>query len=96
MVSNVEDPPPWKETQLDFIDDFLHFFKPSTSDNVFQQHFYDHRQHYSDYVPIYTDGSKSDNHVGSAAVFPDFSSLRHFALSAPFTHLNSMQSTWGF
>ncbi|GBM36520.1 hypothetical protein AVEN_45999-1 [Araneus ventricosus] len=72
IVSNVEDPPPWKETQLDFIDDFLHFFKPSTSDNVFQQHFYDHRQLYSDYVPIYTDGSKSDNHVGSAAVFPYF------------------------
>ncbi|GBM23723.1 hypothetical protein AVEN_257634-1 [Araneus ventricosus] len=72
VVSIVEDPPPWKETQLDFIDDFLHFFKPSTSDIVFQQHFYDHRQHYSDYVPKYTDGSKSDNHVGSAAVFPDF------------------------
>ncbi|GBO14372.1 Peroxiredoxin-6 [Araneus ventricosus] len=70
VVSNVEDPPP--ETQLDFIDDFLHFFKPSTSDIVFQQHFYDHRQHYSDYIPIYTDSSKSDNHVGSAAVFPDF------------------------
>ncbi|GBM57361.1 hypothetical protein AVEN_127095-1 [Araneus ventricosus] len=72
MVSNIEDPPPWKETQLDVIDDFLHFFKPGTSDNVLQQHFYDHRQCYSDYVPIYTDGSKSDNHVGSAAVFPDF------------------------
>ncbi|GBN15389.1 hypothetical protein AVEN_233919-1 [Araneus ventricosus] len=72
MVSNIEDPPPWKETQLAFIDDFLHFFKPGTSDNVFQQHFYNHRQCYSDYVPIYTDGSKSDNHVGSAAVFPDF------------------------
>ncbi|GBL80547.1 hypothetical protein AVEN_225242-1 [Araneus ventricosus] len=72
LVSNVEDPPPWKETQFDFIDDFLHFFKPSTSDNVFQQHFYDHRQRYSDYVPIYTDGSKSDNHVGSTAVFPYF------------------------
>ncbi|GBM80448.1 hypothetical protein AVEN_57287-1 [Araneus ventricosus] len=72
VVSNVEDPPPWKETQLDFIDDFLHFLKPSTSDIVFQQHFYDHRQHYSDYVPIYTNGSKSDNHVSSSAVFPDF------------------------
>ncbi|GBM30071.1 hypothetical protein AVEN_88283-1 [Araneus ventricosus] len=72
IVSNVEDPSPWQKTQLDFIDDFLHFFKPSTSDNVFQQHFYDHRQRYSDYVPIYTEGSKSDNHVGSAGVFSDF------------------------
>ncbi|GBL73603.1 hypothetical protein AVEN_230615-1 [Araneus ventricosus] len=60
------------ETQLDFIDDFLHFFKPSTSDTVFQQYFYDHRRHYSDYVPIYTDGLKSDNHVGSPSIFPGF------------------------
>ncbi|GBM83251.1 hypothetical protein AVEN_79344-1 [Araneus ventricosus] len=72
IVSNVDVAPPWKETQLDFIHDFLRFLKPSTSDILFQQHFYDHRQRYSDYVPIYTDGSKSDNHVASAAVFPDF------------------------
>ncbi|GBN81959.1 hypothetical protein AVEN_67739-1 [Araneus ventricosus] len=77
VVSNVEGPPPWKETQLDFIDDFLHFFKPSTSDIVFQQHFYDHRQHYSDYVPIYTDGSKSDNHVDSRSGINALRSAKH-------------------
>ncbi|GBL84435.1 hypothetical protein AVEN_117196-1 [Araneus ventricosus] len=72
IVSNIEDSLLGRRHNLSFIDDFLHFFKPSTSDIVFQQHFYDHRQRYSDYVPIYTDGPKSDNHVGSAAVFPDF------------------------
>ncbi|GBM75110.1 hypothetical protein AVEN_74194-1 [Araneus ventricosus] len=29
-------------------------------------------QRYSDYVPIYSDDSKFDSHVGSAVVFPDF------------------------
>ncbi|GBL92584.1 hypothetical protein AVEN_123765-1 [Araneus ventricosus] len=71
IISNIEGLPPWQETQLDFIDDFLHLLKLNTSDVVFQQHFYDHRQRHSDYVPIYTDGSKFDSHVGSA-VFPDF------------------------
>ncbi|GBM86634.1 hypothetical protein AVEN_71835-1 [Araneus ventricosus] len=72
IISNVEGLPPWQETQFDFIDDFLHLLKLNTSDVVFQQHFYDNRQHYSDYVPIYTDESKFDSCVGSAVVFPDF------------------------
>ncbi|GBL79490.1 hypothetical protein AVEN_92646-1 [Araneus ventricosus] len=72
IISNFEGPPPWQETQVNFIDDFLHFLKPNTSDMVFQQHFYDHRQRYYNYVLIYTDGSKSDSHVGSAVVFPNF------------------------
>ncbi|GBM27434.1 hypothetical protein AVEN_59894-1 [Araneus ventricosus] len=72
IIANIEGLPPWQETQLDFIDDFLHLLKLNTSDVVFQQHFYDHRQRYSDYVPIYIDGSKFDSHVGSTVVFPDF------------------------
>ncbi|GBN58766.1 hypothetical protein AVEN_120834-1 [Araneus ventricosus] len=71
IISNIENLPPWQETQLDCIDDFLHLLKLNTPDVVFQQQFYDHKQRHSDYVPIYTDGSKFDSRVGSA-VFPDF------------------------
>ncbi|GBL73940.1 hypothetical protein AVEN_230876-1 [Araneus ventricosus] len=46
IFSNVEGLPPWQETQLDFI--FLRLLKLNASDVVFQQHFYDHRQRYSD------------------------------------------------
>ncbi|GBL82825.1 hypothetical protein AVEN_106351-1 [Araneus ventricosus] len=72
IISNIEGLPPWQETQLNFIDDFLHLLKLNTSDVAFQQHFYDHRQRHSDYVPIYTNGSKFYSRVGSA-VSPDFS-----------------------
>ncbi|GBN44912.1 Glutamyl aminopeptidase [Araneus ventricosus] len=72
IISNVEGLPPWQETPLDFSHDILHFVKLNTSDVVFQQHFYDHRQRYSDYVPTHTDGSKYGSHVNSAVVLPDF------------------------
>lgn len=53
-------------------------------------YFNDHIQRYSDYVSVYTDGLKSDGHVGMTVVFPDF---RFFTLYALSPHLNSMHST---
>ncbi|GBL93762.1 hypothetical protein AVEN_166798-1 [Araneus ventricosus] len=44
IISNVEGLPLWQETQLYFIDDFLHLLKLNTSNLVSQQHFFDHRQ----------------------------------------------------
>ncbi|GBL73838.1 hypothetical protein AVEN_230795-1 [Araneus ventricosus] len=101
IVSNVADPPPWQEKQLEFIDDFLHFFKQSTPGTIFQQYFYEHRRYYSDYVPIYTDGSKSDNHVGSPAIFPDFpiaETLHPFCsvYTSELYALGPLSPTWGF
>ncbi|GBN00521.1 hypothetical protein AVEN_51456-1 [Araneus ventricosus] len=72
IISYVEGLPPWQETQLEYIDDFLHLLKLNTSDVVFKENFYDHKQSYSDYVSIYSDDSKFDSHVGSAVVSPDF------------------------
>ncbi|GBL87946.1 hypothetical protein AVEN_192104-1 [Araneus ventricosus] len=63
--------PPWQEEHFDFIDDFENFLKKSTSDMIFQKLFYEHRQRYHNFIPVYTDGSKFEDNVGSAAVFPD-------------------------
>lgn len=62
-------PPPWSDTHLKFIHDFSHLHKPSTPHYVYTYNFNLHRQFYSDYNAVYTDGSKSDDYVGSAAVF---------------------------
>ncbi|GBN10855.1 hypothetical protein AVEN_81789-1 [Araneus ventricosus] len=71
VIINTDGPSPWQEEQFDFNDDFIHFSKPSTSDIVFQKCFHKHKERNRNFVPVYTDGSKFDNHVGSAEVFPD-------------------------
>ncbi|GBO17396.1 hypothetical protein AVEN_268765-1 [Araneus ventricosus] len=39
VVVSINGPPPWQEEHFDFIDDFVHFLKQSTSDMIFQKLF---------------------------------------------------------
>jgi ribonuclease HI len=60
--------PPWETPHFNFLNPFKHFDKASTADIVFQNLFNYHRDAFKSYVPIFTDGSKSDNFVGCAFV----------------------------
>ncbi|GBN40485.1 putative RNA-directed DNA polymerase from transposon X-element, partial [Araneus ventricosus] len=62
--------PPWDSPQFSFLNPFSGFDKSSTAPILFQQLFHHHRCQYSSFVPIFTDGSKSDGHVGCGVVFP--------------------------
>lgn len=60
--------PPWSTFNSQVIHPFLGNDKANTSDDVFRHLFAVHREEYSDYLDIYTDGSKSNNVVGCAYV----------------------------
>ncbi|XP_055943531.1 uncharacterized protein LOC129974449 [Argiope bruennichi] len=62
--------PPWDTPKFSFVNPFKGFDKSSTAPAVFQQLFFYHRHRYSSFNPIFTDGSKSDDHVGYGIVFP--------------------------
>ncbi|GBN51102.1 hypothetical protein AVEN_181087-1, partial [Araneus ventricosus] len=62
--------PPWDIPQFTSLNPFSGFDKSSTAPITFQQLFHHHRYQYSSFVPIFTDGSKSDGHVGCGVVFP--------------------------
>ncbi|GBN22693.1 hypothetical protein AVEN_68031-1 [Araneus ventricosus] len=62
--------PPWEIPQSSFLNLFSGFDKSSTAPVTFQQLFHHHRYRYSSFVPIFTDGSKSDGHVGCGIVSP--------------------------
>ncbi|GBN70030.1 hypothetical protein AVEN_212119-2-1, partial [Araneus ventricosus] len=62
--------PPWDSPQFSFLNPFSGFDKSTTAPITFQQLFHHHRYRYSSFVPIFTDGSKSDGHVGCGVVFP--------------------------
>ncbi|GBM99262.1 hypothetical protein AVEN_272118-1 [Araneus ventricosus] len=62
--------PPWDIPQFSFLNPFSGFDKSSTATVTFQQLFQHHRYQYSSFVPIFTDGSKSDGHVGCGVVSP--------------------------
>ncbi|GBN91127.1 RNA-directed DNA polymerase from mobile element jockey [Araneus ventricosus] len=64
--------PPWRGFNIRTIDEFYKLPKSLTSDNVYQQLFYYHRQQHKDFNSAFTDGSKTANHVGSAVVFNNF------------------------
>ncbi|GBL87688.1 hypothetical protein AVEN_81317-2-1, partial [Araneus ventricosus] len=63
--------PPWSVSSINYIDPFSLFHKASTAPVVFYQVFNLHRSLYSQYVPVFTDGSKSTNYVGCSVAFPD-------------------------
>ncbi|GBN13179.1 hypothetical protein AVEN_9885-1 [Araneus ventricosus] len=62
--------PPWDIPQFSYLNPFSGFDKSSTAPVTFQQLFHHHRCQYSSFIPIFTDGSKSDGHVGCCVVFP--------------------------
>ncbi|GBM89405.1 hypothetical protein AVEN_76418-1 [Araneus ventricosus] len=62
--------PPWDIPQFSYLNPFSGFEKSSTAPVTFQQLFHHHRYQYSSFIPIFTDGSKSDGHVGCGVVSP--------------------------
>ncbi|GBN82099.1 putative RNA-directed DNA polymerase from transposon X-element [Araneus ventricosus] len=66
ILEKVDEFPPWKDIKLNFIDDFEHLPKSTTSTLVYRSIFYEHRHRFSNYEPVFTDGSKSEGHVGTA------------------------------
>ncbi|GBN59803.1 putative RNA-directed DNA polymerase from transposon X-element [Araneus ventricosus] len=63
--------PPWEIPDIEYLNPFKTFKKSDTTDVINQKIFLEHRHHYQDSIPIYTDGLKSAAHVSFAVVFPD-------------------------
>ncbi|GBN39928.1 hypothetical protein AVEN_21763-1 [Araneus ventricosus] len=61
---------PWDIPHFSYLNPFSVFDKSSTAPVTFQQLFHHHRYQYSSFIIIFTDGSKSDGHVGCGVVFP--------------------------
>ncbi|GBN63193.1 putative RNA-directed DNA polymerase from transposon X-element [Araneus ventricosus] len=68
VLNKSDEFPPWKDASLNFIDVFEKCHNSTTHNLVYQSIFYDHRQQFSIYEPIFTDGSKADNLVGTTVV----------------------------
>ncbi|XP_023210409.1 uncharacterized protein LOC111613293, partial [Centruroides sculpturatus] len=60
--------PPWSTPTIDVDISLKQFLKESTPDYVYRQHFAEIQHRDRNLIPIYTDGSKSDNYVGLAFV----------------------------
>jgi ribonuclease HI len=59
---------PWEDPKFSFINPFKGFAKTCTADIIYQQLFRHHRERVNNYIPVFTDGSKSENFVGCAYV----------------------------
>ncbi|GBN82722.1 hypothetical protein AVEN_250907-1, partial [Araneus ventricosus] len=55
---------PWMENRISYINPFGNFTKSDSNNSVLISLFNQHRQFYQSYQPVFTDGSKSLNHVG--------------------------------
>lgn len=65
--------PPWIEAPNFILNCFRDFKKAEFSSIVLSKRFFEHREIYKDFNPVYTDGSKHDDHVGSAAICNEYS-----------------------
>ncbi|GFW15706.1 probable RNA-directed DNA polymerase from transposon X-element [Trichonephila clavipes] len=75
--------PPWDIQIFNFSNPFSGFGKTGTAAIIYQQLFSYHRNKFSKYIPVYTDGSKTAGHVGCGVVFNNtiFSFSLHNSMS---------------
>ncbi|GFY07887.1 putative RNA-directed DNA polymerase from transposon X-element [Trichonephila clavipes] len=73
---------PWDIRIFNFSNPFSGFDKTGTAAIIYQQHFSYHRNKFSKYIPVYTDGTKTVGHVGCGVVFNNttFSVLAYIIL----------------
>ena len=73
IVAPVEVPncPPWELLKPKLIFDLRKHKKADTNPLIIQQHYAEIKSNFSDYSTVYTDGSKDDDRVASAALFGD-------------------------
>ncbi|GFX90668.1 RNase H domain-containing protein [Trichonephila clavipes] len=62
---------PWNAPHFHYINPFTTYSKSDIAPVAFQRIFAYHRSRYSDYSPIYTDGSKRTDYVGCGVVMED-------------------------
>ncbi len=60
--------PPWKTYKFFYLNPFAGYNKSDISAEALKQLFAHHRSVYNNYIDVYTDGSKSESHVGLAYV----------------------------
>ncbi|GFW62632.1 putative RNA-directed DNA polymerase from transposon X-element [Trichonephila clavipes] len=67
-LCKISEVPPWKVIypKVDFT--LSYYSKACTPESTYSTLYLEHRELFSDYEPIFTDGSKSESHVGSAVV----------------------------
>ncbi|XP_023235538.1 uncharacterized protein LOC111634934 [Centruroides sculpturatus] len=69
--AEIDSTPPWSTPVINVDFSLKQFPKESTPDYVYKQHFAEIQHNDRYLIPIYTDGSKSDDYVGSAFVCQD-------------------------
>ncbi|GFS72964.1 putative RNA-directed DNA polymerase from transposon BS [Trichonephila clavipes] len=67
-LCKISEVPPWKVIypKVDFT--LSYYSKACTPESTYRTLYLEHRELFSDYEPIFMDGSKSESHVGSAVV----------------------------
>ena len=61
---------PWCIKPPKIVLDLVHLKKDRTDESIYQQLFMEIRDRFRDYIPVFTDGSRDENAVACATVFP--------------------------